>query len=306
MLLPPQVNFLSFDDDDWANIYPNKVACSAATQLARSSVLMPNPPGAPVTATYTESQRPHFWFFAMANGASCSPAVYLDYTVTALQADGGQLSYDEIGMPSAYGCFFALYLIGLAVHIYFHYVRRPRFAPLLVLLLTWSLVLSLLSLLCHTIDWANVSSKGVNIPFFSVVGGLLRIAASMTLWCMAGLAANGFGITTYSLGAKENIRGLGLTAGALVTYLALIIYYSVSRDPASTSALGGAWPAIVLLGVTLAFMGWFIFRIRATLLGETHTLKRKVLAQLAYTLGSQFLVRSSFKGKRGGMGTLIH
>ena len=65
----------------------------------------------------------------------------------------------------------------------------------------------------------------------------------------------------------------------------------MNRDPASTSNLGGAWPAIILLLVTVAYLAWFLLRIRSTIATETHTLKRKVLVQLAFTLGANFLVR---------------
>jgi hypothetical protein len=291
---------VAFDDDDWGGIFSGSVSCPAAVANPRMALtLAPNT--SPATGTFYESSRPHFWFMALANVPQCSPNVYLDsYTLTLLQADGNQLSYDEIGVPSAYGVFWAIYAIGLGIHVYFHYIRRPRFAPLLVMLLTWSLVLETLSLLSHLIDWGTVASNGIGVPFFAVAGALLRIGASLTLWVMAGLAANGFGISTYSLAAKDNIRGLILTAVALISYLALVIWYAVDRNPASTSNVGGAWPAIILLAVTLTYAGWFIFRIRSTILGETHTLKRRVLTRLAFVLGSQFAVRRQASRRASG------
>ena len=166
------------------------------------------------SGSYTETMRPHFWFFTMANDG-CTP-VFCEYTLTLTQADGGQLSFDEIGMPSTYGVFWLIYLVGGGVHVFLHYVRRPRFAPLLVLLLTGSLMLQLLSLTAHMIDWAQVSSRGVGLPFFEVTGGLFHLGAVFALWILAGLAANGFGITTFSLASRDNMKGESGGTGGLL------------------------------------------------------------------------------------------
>lgn len=291
------LSLYSYDDDAWAGVYPNKATCQQAAAAANSNAPLPAP-GSSVTVQIQDEERPHYWFFTLGN-ADCS-GVYADWTLTLTQADGSQLSYDEVGLPSAYGVFWAVYLVGLAGHVYLHYARRPRFAPLLVLLLTWSLALQMLSLTAHMIDWARVVASGVGVPFFAIVGGLARVGASLTLWAMAGLAANGFGISTYALSSRDNWRGLALLASAIVSYLALIIWYTVTRDPASTSNIGSAWPAIILLAVTLLYLGWFIFRVRATIAGETHTLKRRVLLQLAFALGANFVVRRAGGAAAGG------
>lgn len=45
------------------------------------------------------------------------------WTLELTQADGNQLGYDEIGMPSIYGVFWAFYALVLAAHVYYHYIR---------------------------------------------------------------------------------------------------------------------------------------------------------------------------------------
>lgn len=86
--LPPSETGLSlyeFDDDQWDAVYPGKVTCQQSLGMAAQSLPMPNT-GSSITGSFTETQRPHFWFFTMSN-AGCQTGVYVDWTVTLTQAE---------------------------------------------------------------------------------------------------------------------------------------------------------------------------------------------------------------------------
>lgn len=73
-----------YDDDQWAATY-GQVPCQQGLSNAATSLPMPTT-AASVTGAFTETARPHFWFFTMAN-PGCSAGVYADWTVTLTQAE---------------------------------------------------------------------------------------------------------------------------------------------------------------------------------------------------------------------------
>ena len=99
----------------------------------------------------------------------------VDYTLTVTQIDGNHLSYDEEGMPAIYGCFWAMLLAGLGVHVWLHYVRVPRFAPLMVIMYTACLASAHVAAFCHMIDWATVAKDGSGVPVLGYIGALMQV-----------------------------------------------------------------------------------------------------------------------------------
>ncbi len=133
----PPVSVFMFDDVVWAGVYPSQ-PCAAATAMDPSAVgfavlpLVPPPGGgSPATETFVETARPHIWFFTAAAPGGCAAAPLLaSYSLELRQADGGQLGYDELGMPSIYGAFLALNALVLLAHALAHYFPAALAAAL--------------------------------------------------------------------------------------------------------------------------------------------------------------------------------
>lgn len=249
-------------------------------------------PGTSITMVQqvVEAARPHYWFYTMA--IDCNSGVQLtSYTLELTQADGNQLSYDQIGLPGVYGGFFAIYLVGFLLHIWAHYIRTPKHYPLLVVFFTASLGLEMMSLFVHMIYWAAAQNTGIGIPFFSGVGAFLRIVASMALWMTCGLAAIGYGVSsTSSLKDRANWRPVLLLVALLCCYIGLAAWHVADQDPQSTRAVTSTGPAIALLVFTLVYALWFLYRLRQTYRAEIAPAKKTVLLRLGVVLGANFWI----------------
>lgn len=291
------VQLAMYDDDAWDGL--QGAPCAAALPLATNTV--PLPQIATVAyQTFFESTRPHMWFFTVANAPSCSsPVLGLSYTLTLTQTDGGQLSYDEMGLPGIYGAFWTLLVVGQLVYAYAAFIRPRKpdgrlapFRPLIVLMLVSGIMLELVSVFCHLIDYARAASDGIGAPALGLIGGLLRICSHMAGWMMASLVAVGYGITSYALFSKANIVPLVFQGFLLIWYIALVAWYAtVGRSTSNLRMIGtseNSWPGILLLITTLLYLGWFVWRVRKTIQAEANTLKRKVLLHLAIACGLLF------------------
>ena len=258
----PAVTFLEFTDDAWSSVTkPDGTFSADCVGINNAaSIRTPLTSVSPIEIDVKESDRAHYWYFVL-SAADCNAGPFsISYTLTVRQADGGQLSYDELGMPSIFGAFFFFMLVASAAHIYLHYIRRPRFGPLVVIVFTVAILSETLATMCLMTHWAVVSSDGVGAPWINVIGDLLLVTASAATWIVAGLAANGYGIVTYSLSERKAglWRGAALLAFTVVIYLAGLGWYRTQRSPAATSSFGSTWVGVILLLLTLAFLGWCV------------------------------------------------
>jgi hypothetical protein len=234
--------------------------------------------------------RPFFWFFTVINEPACSPSVDMSYTITLKQADGSQLSYDHLGLPALYGCFWAVFAILTAVHVARHYVLTPRFGPTVALLYSATLSLFMLHLLFSFILWARMAADGlVDVPI-AILATLLRGLAHLVLLALAALVAGGYGVTTYKLTTTGNLVGCAIWALFAVAYAAASVVRLLGMDAAQPNPDLGSWPAIVLIALFLTFLGWFVLGLRRTILGETRTDKRAVLFRLGLALAYYCLI----------------
>jgi hypothetical protein len=285
------VTLYEFDDTAWGSVYPGPCTAQIAANAATATLYLSPGTGLTLTQQVVETTRPHYWFYTMA--VDCSQGVALTgYTLTLTQADGNQLSYDQIGMPAINGCFWAVYLLGFLAHVWAHYLRQTKHYPLLVIFFTASLGLEMLSLFAHMIYWAGAQANGVGIPFFLGVGAFLRIVASMALWMTCGLAAIGYGVSSFSLSLKDraNWRPVLLLTALLCCYIGLAAWHVADQDPQSTQAVTSTGPAIALLVFTLIYAGWFYWRLRATYRAEITPAKKTLLWRLGLALGANFWV----------------
>lgn len=110
---------------------------------------------------------------------------------------------------------------------------------------------------------------------------------------VCGLAANGYGISTYRLLHARNLPSLALVATAVITYVVFVALYAAGGGTAGRSGgagLASTPAAVVLLLTTALFAGWFAWRARATILGETHVVKRVVIWRVCLALGSTLAI----------------
>jgi hypothetical protein len=264
--------------------------------LAATASMLLTAPGATQGNPVVEAVRPRFWFYTMA-APNCSTGINMpSYTLTLTQADGNQLSYEMIGLPAVYGCFWAIYVVGFLVHTWFTYVRPAgvpqgtKFRPVLVIFFTASIGLETLSLFCHMISWATLQTNGVGVPFFDVVGAGLRIVSWMALWMTAGLLASGYGVSTYNLAQKANWRPVLLLTALFSCYIGMSVWLALDQDPRSTASFAGTTPAILLLVFTLLYAVWFYWALRATYRAEITPAKKAFLRRAGFALGANFFV----------------
>lgn len=288
----PSAGLFLFDDVQWSSAYPGSCSNALVNSNQGSIVPLPQDPSfSPITVTVTESTRPHFWYFTLAVPPSCGQGVQMAWSLELTQADGNQLSYDELGLPEAYGCFWAITAALFGLHLWSHYFRGERFAPAIVRWFTASLALYSLTLFCRMIDISTVKSNGVGVPFFAVTGEIFRLLSLMTLWVVAALAANGVGVVTRGINEKGyNWVGYGLLGCILLGYITLAIYAALDLDPRVNVSVGSVWPAITLLILTLAYFAWWGWKTRVTILAEVNTVKRRILWLIACALAGNFWI----------------
>jgi hypothetical protein len=161
-----------------------------------------------VTETATMPAANTLWVFALQSlpsstdpaGTPCPPLA-ADYTLTATQASGSQLSYEEQGLPAIYACFWVFMALTAGAHVYGHIIAPlPQgyptgdkgMRPPLVTCLLAALTLHMASDTLHLIEWAYVDVTGAESGLFlAVAGGLLRLAELAAIWVMAAFIATG-------------------------------------------------------------------------------------------------------------------
>jgi hypothetical protein len=287
---------LEYNDAAWSSVYGayagNSLSCADAQQGATNTLTLDGVQGVQ-TQDFLGVARPFVWFFTVINEPSCSPSVDMSYTITLKQADGSQLSYDQLGLPALYGCFWAVFAILTAVHVARHYVLTPRFGPTVGLLYSTALCLFMLHLLFSLVMWARMAADGlVDVPV-AILATLLRGLAHLVLLALAALVAGGYGVTTYKLTTTGNMVGCAIWALFAVTYAAASVVRLLGMDASQPNPDLGNWPAIVLIALFLAFLGWFVLGLRRTILGETRTDKRAVLFRLGLALAFYCLILPS-------------
>ena len=250
-------------------------------------------------AAFATTDRAHIWYFTSpTQGCNANnPNSGAAYTLTLKQLDGGQLSYEELGMPALYGVFWAwtTALVGGAVWAFFFAPKPngfPAAPPLLIRVAILMFALHTLSNMAHLVEWSVLASSGTPSGWFlAVVGGLLRLGALGCLWVLAGIVATGFGVSTNSVGSlrdPQNWRGAALLGALVLVGLVLSLYYGATGSTAGSAAgsakagcsgaqggsdAGGAVAATTLILLTLGYLAWVVWRWRATVAAEASLAK---------------------------------
>ena len=245
---PKQAQLSSYTEATWKAASPP--SCTSATDGALAFTTSAT---APVTATASFAGGDQTrWVFALAGQPTglyppC-PSLSVDYTLTALQANGSQLSYEEQGLPAIYACFWVFMVLALGAHAYGHIVAPlpqgyPKGArPPLVVALLVALTLHATSNTFHLIEWSYVDITGMESGYFlAVMGGLLRLGALACIWVMAAFLATGYGITTRRVALMENNNWRGALLLAVLVILGLtatFLYASATRGTPNPAAAG--------------------------------------------------------------------
>jgi hypothetical protein len=247
-----------------------------------------------------------FMYFCSIPGSACGTAISTTYRVDARQSDNSQLSYEEIGLPWVYAVFWLIASAQGAFHTYKHYMQGPRFDPGIVRALTVTLLLHFSSNLFHLIEWATVANSGVGNVGLVMCASLLRLAAQVTLWAAAAFVALGFGITStdsssssswrsadVKLWARVNYRGIIIFVALVLTYVIVAVVYAagaVSNPTTGRTQGSNVFAALILIALTLAYIGWFIRKSAFTRAAEVNLTKRALLTRLTYVLVACFAV----------------
>ena len=259
------LNWLGYIDTTWAQVYGSSLTCTNQQSLATS--VLPLPAGVTrATQTISQPGTAHYWYFVMSNQPGCNNVQVSTYTVTFLQADGSQLSYDELGLPAVYAVSVGVYVLATAVHIYVHYFRRPRFAPTLVHLFTITLVAFTLSNLSELVQWTSVARTGMDNTSARLAAASFLLIGVAAMWTLAGLAANGHGIYPHSLRGTPrrpwrggcNLVGLAIGIVMMALLAAGIVAPIFATTIANPAADITSWPLIVLIIVLLLYVVWFV------------------------------------------------
>ncbi|RYY33675.1 hypothetical protein EON62_04010, partial [archaeon] len=286
---------LEFDDDAWEQVISREVACQDLNMLATGRLTL-LPSATSRVVQFTESERPHYWYFQFVSLPDCSVPVSATYTVTFLQADGSQLSYDAKGMPATAAVFFTMYLIFMAVLGFVYFFRsRPPFVPRLVKLLLLAVLLYTFAIMFSLIHFSKEDVDGEATSGSLVMYSLCSLSAYLTLWALAVYAAGGLGITKPNWSWKENIPFISMYTTLLVTCLALVIVLFADYEPMEPNFVVNMWPRIVLVVASILFGLFWCIRMRHTYMTEARVDKRKALRTLFIVLGVQFLIQPVFE-----------
>lgn len=296
---PVPGRLLAFSTAHWSPTASCENMIGTADTSANLLPLAP-PQSGTMALDFSATQPTTSWSFAISSivspttGTGCAvPGPVVSYTLTVLQADGGQLSYEELGLPAVYGCFWAIAAVIFGAHVWAHYVRMtPAFAPAIVRVFTLTLALHMMSDLFHLIEWSVVARSGSGNVGLNVCGGLLRLAALSCTWALAGLVAVGYGVSSYAFGAwtdRANWSGAAILGALVLTNLVVSMLYAVQRTNDDTKLpASAAAAAIFLLIFTIAYIVWFVRRARLTIAAEVSVPKRVLMQRLMWALVAAF------------------
>ena len=257
---------------------------------------------APINGLPTVTGNPgsnQMWYFALS--ACTSTAMSLDYTLTATQANGSQLSYEEQGLPAIYACFWIMMAGTVLAHAWAHFLAPlpadyPKgVRPPLVIALTVALALHSVSDTFHLIEWAVVDQTGRDSGMFlAALGGLTRLFALSAIWVMMAFVATGYGITTRSVRLMENNNWRGALLLGILVVLGLtstLLYATATRAPGAAPDKGAAGVGLTLFFFTIAYLVWFVRRTRLTIADEVSLPKKALLQMLMWvTLGTSLVL----------------
>jgi len=237
------------------------------------------------TQTFGDWVRPHYWYLAVAN---CPlEAQDFKYTLSWEQPNGSmysQISFDQWWNPGSYTAFVILYAVLVAVNLYgdFLLFKEKALHPI-VRILTISILLMFVGVLCVAIHWWTYDSNGTGVPALNVIGQLMQYSTEIVFMFLLILIAQGWAITTQQLENKWVL--LGILSGFTVIYIILFFWQQFGLNPATTTDLYASVPGGILLATRCVTAGYFGFCVFKTLKAATDDKKT-----FFYIFGACYLV----------------
>lgn len=263
-----------FDDqpESWPAVQAEGMTCEAASKLTpdgvaryRASVnVAQGPDGFSWSETVVEKLRPRFWYAVLASRTCQSMVTASDYSFLFLQADGSQLSHDEVGLPA-----FRLVMLFVwggmaALHIAVTYAYS-QWKPAQLRWLTVPMAMEVLAQTLLTAHWQTKEANGLGSPGSEAVSRGLHELALLAIWSILVATSGGTGVVRRQLFGSDNLAsmaGMLGTLGVFVVEIVLLLWYELARDPSSAEFIfdSGAGVTVVVLQTGLGL--WFLVTAR--------------------------------------------
>eukprot|EP00163_Fabomonas_tropica_P019114 TRINITY_DN3358_c0_g1_i2.p1 TRINITY_DN3358_c0_g1~~TRINITY_DN3358_c0_g1_i2.p1 ORF type:complete len:328 (+),score=86.24 TRINITY_DN3358_c0_g1_i2:484-1467(+) len=220
-------------------------------------------------------QRPRFFYMAAVN--CLGNGIDVKFTGSMLNPGGiwlRQFSVDEQHMLTTYLIFFLVFMVGGVTHVYglITLWRQDSVHPI-IKLLTSSIMMEVISIFCEFIHLAVYSGNGVGAPVMDGISQVLDMAAQLCFMCLLILISKGWTISSPQLTDRRLL--FIILSVFLFGYVALFIWETAGKDPASTNYVYESIPGIILLVLRMFTWMWFLWNLRHTFTHETHPDKRK-------------------------------
>jgi len=248
---------------------------TCAEKLSFSAYAVPVVNSIPTVISFTDQSRPRFWYAVIAD---CSAQqLEAQYQITFLNPGGAwsrQFSFEEQGLVGMHLAFFLFFVIGVSAHLYgvWQFHKSNSFHPL-IRLLTSSILMEFVSIMCYFIHYAIYADNGVGAPGLKGLAEILHMAAVLLLMLLLLLIAKGWAITSNYLTDKNFL--VVVISLFLLAYIALFIWDNVGRDPASTIYFYDSVPGIIVICLRVVTLVWFLWYLWKTYQLETLPEKRK-------------------------------
>jgi len=261
-------NVVLVDDTRWADLWRQReiIGCTQAlgAMSGQGAFLwttdLPEGKSARVLSV-EDNVRPHYWYAAAMN---CKGPMDFTYSIRFVQPDGTLLSFDDVGVMTAYEMLLVLLLVLLFLHGFAHNWNLPYMYGVTVLT---TIVLLSLSLACvlKILHIFLMSQDGRGSPFLSAVGDLCHASAQLFLCSIFLLVSNGWGALSPVL-RREHRRHILLL---LLLFVVFHVYFLLNDwfflDHASATYAYESLPGFLVVALQVASLAFFGFRLRETM-----------------------------------------
>jgi len=238
-----------------------------------------------------ETQRPHFWYFALVN---CDkPSTKVDYTVHAWQSHerwwSAEFSFNDRGLNTLYLVFAILYPILLLAHFHSWKLHSILGAHHIVRLISICIATELIGIVLTFISYLHFAKHGRMQMVCFVLGGLLMITSSTIFLFVLFLLAQGWIISTDEKPAYVNEMTIG--CGAIGTLHCLFFFWRDLSGHSDSNLYFYDSPPQSIYALSFAFLG-FLFAgfCHQSWMAEKNDLKQVLYMRLGFIYIFYFFV----------------
>eukprot|EP00294_Goniomonas_avonlea_P008813 CAMPEP_0114555438 /NCGR_PEP_ID=MMETSP0114-20121206/8749_1 /TAXON_ID=31324 /ORGANISM="Goniomonas sp, Strain m" /LENGTH=414 /DNA_ID=CAMNT_0001740563 /DNA_START=125 /DNA_END=1369 /DNA_ORIENTATION=- len=245
------VQFALFDDQktSWPTVESTP---NCTDQLAARRPLGPAPLNLPLNTPGEATEKyVRWWYFTFINCGG--PVTVSDYTLTLINSNGSQLSYQQQGLPELF-CVFFVFLLVASLGLFTPFGRKYLQYSMSSFFVT-ALVLEMFSRMFLMTNYYTIKNSGREVNVSLGLGYLLDLASQCFLLGHAMLVAFGWHVRAMKLMHR------------LVLLVGVAVYLVVGF-------------VLILWGSTVQHSWWFVDTLLVTPLGTFLTVYRIVLAIL--------------------------